>query len=176
MKPAAEAPLTPSDTLNNLAHAPVNAVNKAQDAVNARRGSEQTRIDALAAGEDPAAKKPVAADAAKGATKGAPASKPAVVTSTTLAPGISATTTDVEAVAEASPAFRTFVANARISGVIGGDGQVGGVAAKIILNNRPYRSGDVIDTILGITFENVDSEKKLLIFKDKTGAIVTRKY
>ena len=170
-KPA--APLTPSDTANALAHAPVNAINKAQEAVNARRASEQSRLDAMASGQDapakPAADAPPLADAAKaGKSAGPAAMKPAAAA--TLAPGVSATSSDVDAVAEASPAFRAFVANAKITGVIGGS------PAKIILNGRLARSGDVVDPALGITFDRIDAERKLLVFKEKSGASVTRKY
>jgi hypothetical protein len=160
-KPA--APLTPSETLNNLAHAPVNAVNKAQDAIAARRESGQTRVDVMAAGQDGPDK--------RAATKAAAtANKPAVSASATIAPGISATTSDVDAVAEATPAFRTFVANAKITGVIAG------TPGKIILNGRLARAGDVIDPTLGVVFDAIDAERKLLVFKDKTGAVVTRKF
>ena len=175
-KPKPAAPLTPSDTLNTLAHAPVNAINKAQDAVAARRGSEQSRIDAMAAGQDAPDKRalntpPPSTLAAGGATKeAAPATKLAATSSARLAPGIMATNSDIEAVAEATPAFRTFVANAKITGVIGG------TPAKIILNGRLARSGDMIDPGLGISFESIDAEKKLLVFKDKSGAVVTRKF
>ena len=105
------------------------------------------------------------------ATKAAAASnKPAVSASTTLAPGISATASDVDAVAEATLAFRTFVANAKITGVIGGN------PGKIILNNRMARAGDMIEPGLGVMFDSIDADRKLLVFKDKAGAIVTRKY
>jgi hypothetical protein len=167
-KPA--APLTPSDTLNALAAAPVNALNKAQDAVAARVASGQSRVDALAAGQDVPEKPPVGNSAAAPTKGAALASKPAVTASATLAPGVSATSSDVAAVAEASPAFRTFVANVKITGVIQGS------PAKIILNSRLARAGDVVDSALGVVFESIDSEKKLLVFKDKSGAVVTRKF
>lgn len=172
-KPA--APLTPSDTANALAHAPVNAINKAQDAVNARRTSEQSRIDAMDSGpgapDKPAVNAPTPAAGAKAAKSAGPAAtKPAATASATLSPGISATSSDVDAVAEATPAFRAFVANAKITGVIGG------APAKIILNGRLARSGDLVDSALGVTFDSIDAERKLLVFKEKSGAIVTRKY
>jgi hypothetical protein len=171
-KPAAALP--PSDTANALAHAPVNAINKAQDAVNARRASEQSRIDAMASGQGtpdkPAVNAPPAAGAKAAKSAGPAATKPAATASATLSPGISATSSDVDAVAEATPAFRAFVANAKITGVIGG------APAKIILNGRLARSGDLVDSALGVTFDSIDAERKLLVFKEKSGAIVTRKY
>ena len=171
----AAAPLTPSDTMNALAQAPVNAINKAQDAVAVRAASGQSRVDALAGQEvpeRPAVDRSTAGNAgavsnAKGAVM---ANKPAATASATLAPGVSATSSEVAAVAEASPAFRTFVANVKITGVIQG------TPAKIILNSRLARAGDVVDSALGVVFASIDSEKKQLVFKDKSGAVVTRKY
>ncbi len=171
----AAAPLTPSDTMNALAQAPVNAINKAQDAVAVRAASGQSRVDALAGQEGPerpAVDRSTAGNAgavsnAKGAVM---ANKPAATASATLAPGVSATSSEVAAVAEASPAFRTFVANVKITGVIQG------TPAKIILNSRLARAGDVVDSALGVVFASIDSEKKQLVFKDKSGAVVTRKY
>ncbi len=168
---AAVAPLTPSDTMNALAKAPVNAINQAQGAVAARAASGQSRIDPLAAGQD-VPEKPAAGNSGGVATaKGdGLANKPAATASATLARGVSATSSEVAAVAEASPAFRTFVANAKITGVIQGS------PAKIILNGRLARAGDVVESALGVVFESIDSEKKQLVFKDKAGAVVTRKY
>jgi cytoskeletal protein RodZ len=161
-KPASAAPAPAPGVLDTIAHAPVNAINKATDAVTARRKSEQSRIDAMAEGKD-APDKPASGTPA-------PATKPGVSASATLAPGVSATTSDVDAVADSTPAFRAFVANAKITGVIGG------TPPKIILNGRMARAGDIVDPGLGVTFENVDAEKKLLVFRDRTGAIVTKKF
>lgn len=176
--PAATAPApnpgpqTPSDTLNALAKAPVNAINKAQGVVDARRTSDQTRVDALTSGEDLPAKPAKPATTPTTPPPGAPAvaDKPAVRTSGSIAPGVSATIADVEAVPDATPAFRTFVANAKITGVIGG------TPPKVLLNGRLMRAGESVETALGITFDGIDPDRKLLIFKDKSGAIVTRKY
>ncbi|MCX6951950.1 MAG: hypothetical protein NTV51_07265 [Verrucomicrobia bacterium] len=165
----AAAPLTPSDTLNNLAHAPVNAVNKAKTAVEARRPGDQAAAEVIGAGQDSPDKRPGAAAPGADAAKG-PAAKANVSASASLSPGVSATTSDVDAVAEASPAFRTFVANAKITGVIGGN------PPRMILNGRLARGGDLVDPGLGVTFDGIDADRKLLLFKDKSGAIVTRKF
>ena len=95
-----------------------------------------------------------------------------VTTSTSIAPGISATNADVGvgAGAEASPAFRSYVANAKVSGVFQGS------PPRIMLNGRLVRGGEVIDGGLNITFDSIDADKKLLLFKDKSGATVTRRY
>lgn len=151
----APAALTPSEALNAVAHAPANAINRAQGAVNAVRANEQARVDAATVAEEPPDRK---------------AAPKTVQTSSPIAPGISATNANVEAVSEATPAFRSFVANAKIPGVFPGD------PPRAMINNRLTRSGDVVDSGLGIVFDGVDAEKRQIIFKDKSGAIVTRRY
>lgn len=162
-KPA-QAQATPglSETQNAIAHAPVNAINTAKDVVGKREGSGQGReaVGAITEGETPAA--PVA--------KSAEAPQ-AGATSSTIAPGVKATNDDVLAVAEASPAFRSFVANAKITGVFGAN-----ETARTTLNGRLVRYGDVIDSSLGISFDGYDYDKRQLIFKDKSGATVVRRY
>lgn len=157
-KPAAA--LTPSDTLNAVAAAPVNAINKAQDALAARRASGQAGVDAVIAGQDASDNRPTNATVPVTQAQAA----------ATLAPGITATSSEVQAMAEATPAFRSFVANGKVTGVIGGS------PAKIILNGRLARTGDIVEPALGITFDGLDADRKLLVFKDKTGAVVTRKF
>ena len=156
--------------MNALAKAPVNAINKARDAVAARAASGQSRIDPLAAGQD-VPEKPAAGNSggAATATGTAMANQPATTAAATLAPGVSATSSGGAAVVEASPAFRAFVANVKITGTMQSS------PARIILNGRLARAGDVVDSALGIVFDGIDSEKKQLIFKDKSGAIVTKK-
>ena len=66
------------------------------------------------------------------------------------------------------PAYRAFLANVETTGTMQSS------PARIILNGRLDRAGDEIDSALGIVFDRIDSEKKL-IFKDKSGAIVTKK-
>lgn len=161
-KPAAPAPAL-SETQAAIAHAPVNAINKAKDVVGKREGSGQGRdaVGVITDGEAPKA----------------PASRPAtrapvatVAGSSSIAPGVSATNSDVAAESEASPAFRSFVANAKVSGVFQGN------PPRVMLNGRLARGGDTIDSNLGVIFDGVDPDKKLLIFKDKSGATVTRRY
>jgi hypothetical protein len=168
-KPA--APLTPSDTANAIAKIPVNAINKTKEVINTRRESGQLDVDAITDGTTPPATgAPSNATKAATAAPATAAPKPVVNSSATLAPGVSATAGEVEAVVEAAPAFRSFVANTKITGVIAG------TPSRIILNGRLARAGDVVDSTLGVTFDRIDVERKQLVFKDKTGAVVTKKY
>lgn len=162
--------LTPSETLNKLAHVPVNAINKAQDALAARRASGQDRVDAAATGEDLPGKTFGVPPAAP--IKPASAANRVLTTATsvtTVAPGLSATT-PVEAAPDATPEFRAFVVNARLSGVFQGD------PARAVLNGRLVRAGEVVDAGLGITFVGLDSERRSLVFKDQSGATVARRF
>ena len=69
------------------------------------------------------------------------------------------------------------------AGAVVGVGLVGLLVAKHFEPPpRPYvptavaRVGDVVENALGITFDSVDPEKKQLLFKDKTGVTVPRRY
>jgi hypothetical protein len=87
-----------------------------------------------------------------------------------LTPGVMATTESVKAVPNASSAFRTFVASARISGVYQGTPQ------RAFINGRLVRAGEMVDSSLEIYFEGVDLDNRSIIFKDSIGATVSRRY
>lgn len=89
---------------------------------------------------------------------------------TTVAPGVT-TKTDIGLTnATASPEFRGFVANVKISGVFQG------ANPRALINGRMTRVGEIIDQKLGIAFDSIDAEKKQIIFKDASGALATRRY
>jgi hypothetical protein len=157
--PAQPGP-TPSDTLNAAAKAPVNAVNKAQDVVAQRNATDQAKADSIL---DPAAQKVAVAP------KATPAPAKKESTTTSLGGGVTATT-ELEVAAEATPAFRGFVANAKVSGVFQGN------PPRAFINGKLTRAGETVDSGLGIVFDTIDAEKKLIMFKDRTGATVARKY
>jgi hypothetical protein len=164
--PAVAASANPSEALNVLAHAPKNAINKAQDVVTGQRAKEQARVDAIAEGEEPPKK---SAPAATPSVNPAGSSTKSATAVRAIAPGVSATT-EVGTSAGASAAFSSFVANAKIGGV------AEGAAPKVFINGRLARMGETVDASLGIVFERLEPEKRLLVFKDRTGAIVTRRY
>jgi len=145
-------------TGEQIAHMPANAINKAKDALKARDSSGQTRPDG-GAGTD------------LGDKPAAPAG-PVTKSSTGMAPigrGVSASI-PIEAAADASAEFRSFVALMKVSGVFQGS------PARAFINGRLARAGEMVEANLGITFSSVDAERRQLVFKDKSGAIVTRKY
>lgn len=162
LAPANAAPAsgpTPSDTLNKIAAMPGNAIQKAQDALAARRANGQGRVDALASGDDVPAKK-AAAEPAKSGTATA---------MTQVAPNLTATT-ELEAGPQASPAFVAWSVNIKVNGVFQGS------PARAMINGRLTRTGETVEPMLGIVFDSVDAERKLLIFRDAIGAKVSRKY
>ena len=87
-----------------------------------------------------------------------------------LTPGVMATTESVKAVPNASSAFRTFVASARISGVYQG------TPPRAFINGRLVRTGEMIDSTMEIYFDSVDLATRSVVFKDSTGATVSRRY
>ena len=89
---------------------------------------------------------------------------------TDLAPGVTVTTEAVQAEVEASQSFRTFVADAKISGVFQG------TPPRAFINGRLIRVGETVDSSLSIRFESVDPKTKNIVFKDSTGATVSRRY
>lgn len=89
---------------------------------------------------------------------------------TTIAKGVTATTHLEQAGADASVEFRTFVANAKISGVFQG------TPARAVINGRLARSGETVDATLGIVFDRIDADRRHIVFRDRTGATVTRRY
>lgn len=120
-----------------------------------------------------AAAKAAAAAAAKAKKALPPPPKvviaPAAAT-TNLGGGMSATTNDDVAATDASPAFRSWVASAKIGGVFQG------ASPRVLINGRTVRVGTTVDDGLGIIFDSVDVESKMIIFKDSTGAVVSRRY
>jgi hypothetical protein len=177
--PAAKAPtkpLTPSETLNQIATVPGKAINKARDVVSDRRQAEQQRVDAILNGEDPPEKRaletPPPSSLTAGNNRSTPATPPARVTSTSqLAPGVTASTVAPEiSESAASPAFRSWVANARINGVFQG------TPPRALINGRTVRAGQILDDSLGIIFDSVEADTNTIVFRDRSGATVSRRF
>jgi len=161
---AAKRPSTPSATLNELSTIPARAIAKAQATVDMVRATEQGRVEAVTDGDTQSAV-PVRRPAAK------PPKPVVAATSTTqLSPGLTATTTATDVAGDASPAFRNWVAQARISGVFKG------TPPRVLINGRTVPAGQMVDEVLEITFEGIDALGKSLVFRDKTNATVQRKF
>jgi hypothetical protein len=162
--PAVSAKPVPPVAANSssVAHGPVNAIAKTQSVTAVQSAATQAASEVL--GPDRPAATGVTGESAEASVKAPVAS---TTTVTELAPGVSATR-QVEAAPAASSAFRTAVANLKISGFIGGP------SAKALINGRLVHVGDVIDSSLGITFAGEQEDQ--LVFKDRSGATVVRRY
>lgn len=95
------------------------------------------------------------------------------------APANPATATPV-ATAPATPApdagppapsdnFVKWVNNLKIAGVRSGE------TPRVLIERATFRPGDVVNPQLGIVFDGYDDVRRMLRFKDKTGAIVERR-
>lgn len=160
--PAAKpAPAPTAAATPEVAHIPAKAIEKAATVAGAQATSAEA-TNAVVASESAA---PAAPE-----TK-PPTPKPAAVEETSavteLAPGVS-TTSQIDAAPEASAAFRTFVANLKISGFVAGR------EPRALINGRLVHVGDALNSDLGITFDGVKGGQ--LVFKDRTGATVLRRY
>jgi hypothetical protein len=88
-----------------------------------------------------------------------------------VAPGVSATTTVAAgASGSASAELRSWVASARLSGLFLG------ANPRALINGRMVQPGQVIDETLKVTFDKIEADGKTLVFRDATGATVSRKF
>jgi hypothetical protein len=78
--------------------------------------------------------------------------------------------TEPEPPPQPSEIFRNYIIGLRVSGVFQGEN------ARALLNGKMYHLGDMLDPVRKIEFYKIDAEAKQLIFRDDTGAIVSRHY
>lgn len=69
-----------------------------------------------------------------------------------------------------SPEFSAFVDQLNISGLHVGS------PTRAIINGVTYKDGDVINHDLGVVFVGVDPKTQMLVFKDRTGAVLRRAF
>jgi len=69
-----------------------------------------------------------------------------------------------------SKALRSFVNDASIGGVFLGQ------PSRVLVNGKIVREGQPVDEELGIEFRDVDPEKKLVYFQEKSGAVMAKSY
>jgi len=147
--------------LSKAAATPGQLLEKGQGAIAAQRAQQQAKVDALAAGGEPS---PTPAPTPSSAAT------EAVMGESSISTDVRVNNTPIVAAPAASPAFRAFVSNATIGGVFQG------VPSRALINGTVVREGQVLDSSLGIAFERADSEKKVIYFKDYTGAEVAKNY
>jgi hypothetical protein len=144
-----------SDLLAKAAEEPGKLIDKGQNAIAQHRSEEQAKLDAALNGQE------------------APTPTPATVSvmaQSQLSTDVKVNSTHIEAAPAASADFRTFVANASIGGVFQG------TPSRALINGVIVREGQTVSSTLGIAFERIDAEKKVIYFKDSTGAEVSKEY
>jgi len=163
--PGLVKPITPADLKKSAADAlakavaaPGQLIDKGQSAIAAQREQEQAKLDALAGQEEPT---PTAAPTGPSQT---------VMGNTSISSDVKVGNTPIDAGPAASAAFRAFVASANVGGVYQG------IPAKALINGSIVREGQVVDGALGVAFERIDAVKKVIYFKDYTGAVVSKNY
>lgn len=70
---------------------------------------------------------------------------------------------------EPSPAFKAWVTNLKIGAVRAG------AVPRLLIGGRMFSRGDVVGPELGIVFEAYDTDRRMLRFKDATGATFERR-
>jgi hypothetical protein len=62
------------------------------------------------------------------------------------------------------------VASALVTGVFQGS------PSRAMINGTVVREGQVVNSALGVVFERIDAPRKMIYFKDYTGAEVSKNY
>lgn len=137
------------------------------EGANADQQVSREALLALAAKNPPEVVPPEPAPAAPVAAEAPPTAGPAELK---LPGGIVITNRSTNGSPAASTPFMYWAASLTVSGVSGGS------PSRFLMNGRLVREGDEASKQLGIIFERVDAPAKLLYFRDKSGAIVTRSY
>jgi hypothetical protein len=143
-----------------------------QVAAEAAAAAAKTAADAQKAAEALAAKRAAdqaKADAAALEVTPTPATE-SVMAQASLTTDVKVNITHLDAAQAASPAFRTFVAGASIGGVFQG------TPSRALINGTIVREGQIVESQLQITFDRIDSIRKVIYFKDSTGAEVSKNY
>jgi hypothetical protein len=150
---AAEA----ADSLGRIAAGPGKLMDKAQNALANHRNGEQAKVDAAITGLEEPTPTPTPATIS-------------VMAESQLTTDIKVNSTHLDAAPAASAEFRAFVANASIGGVFQG------TPSRALVNGVIVREGQTVNAALGITFDRIDSAKKMIFFKDATAAEVSKSY
>ena len=100
----------------------------------------------------------------------APAKEPAAPAEVKLPGGIVIASVSSAGSPAVRAAFFYWIVNLNISGVFQSPPH------RIMLNNHLVYEGDELNTALGITFDHLEPANKLIVFRDKTDALVTRSY
>lgn len=87
-----------------------------------------------------------------------------------LGGGITINTPGLVGTPAANETFIAWVINVKVSSISPG------TPARVVLNERLVREADPVHLRLGIDFAGIDAMSRLLLFRDKSGATVSRSY
>ena len=153
--PPIAKPKPPDPSLaSKVANTPSKLIDSGQNAIAAKRAAEQAKLDAMANLQDAPTPVPTETE----------------LIQSTLTKDVKVNNTPVSSNLTATAAFKAFVADAAIGGVFQGK------PSKALINGRIAREGQVVDSELGIVFDRIDAEHKVIFFKDATGAEVSKNY
>jgi hypothetical protein len=146
-----------ADTLSKMAAGPGKLIDKAQNAMANHRSGEQAKVDAAITGLEEPTPTPTPATVS-------------VMADSQLTTDIKVNSTHLDAAPAASAEFRAFVANASIGGVFQGR------PSRALVNGVIVREGQTVNAALGISFDRIDAVRKMIFFKDASGAEVSKSY
>jgi hypothetical protein len=87
-----------------------------------------------------------------------------------LGGGVTITSPGIVGTPAASEAVIAWVMGVKVSGTFPGN------PPRVMINDRLIRGGDTAHARLRLTFESLDLENRLIIFRDAAGATVSRSY
>ena len=169
------SPTAPTTTLGSL-------LDNVQTVLSERRGLEQARVDNFLNGKDPpserALKTPPPGTLVPKSNQPT-ATTSSVATAGTVSPSVQTVVPPVAPVQSApvgtngSVAFKVWIENVHINGVVVRDGKV-----SVDINGTLVHPGDTLEPALGIVLDSVDnaSAQHRLNFRDRTGTILSREY
>jgi len=167
-KPAPASAPAPAVTASEPVSLPGQMIDKAKKAVDAHTQSEVAPVNEVVSEEKPAAPAPsVSANAGPTETP-PPAAAPAEPPPAPSAP--QTVRIDLNPSDAASPEFKAFISNLRVSGVFQGE------HPRVLIGSRTYEVGETVNDDLGVVFAGIDSSRELALFKDRNGVTLVKKY
>lgn len=155
--PKGDIAATATETLNKVTSEPAKLIDKTENAIASHRSDEQAKVDAAITGMEEPTPTPTPATVS-------------VMAQSQLTNDVKVNNTHLDAAPAASADFRAFVANANIDGVFQG------TPSRALINGVIVREGQTVSAALGIAFDRIDAVKKVIYFKDSTGAEVSKGY
>jgi hypothetical protein len=156
VSPIAKKPDASKDpnTIAKIAAQPGKLIDQGVNALEKKRQQNQAKMDAIANGEE------------------APTGEPTTTeyVQATVAKDVKVNNAPVMANSTASSAFKAWVADAAIGGVFQGK------PSRALINGKICREGSTVDSDLGIIFDRIDAERKVIYFKDVSGAEGSKAY